>query len=199
LLGWIILGGLCFNKMVSEILIKIFVIVLGVLYFIIRSKYITHYKKFSYRLLIKWFIILVLAFFYCFGYFDKFYVNLHYIFRILGLIIVLLGYWLFFYAHKHLSINWSPVLEKRFTKSRYLVKTGPYKYLVHPIYSASMLSLIGFFLLSSNLILTGIPLVILIIFYSYKIPREEKELRRNFGKSFELYFRERKRFIPGIW
>jgi protein-S-isoprenylcysteine O-methyltransferase Ste14 len=117
----------------------------------------------------------------------------------MGLILVLLGFSLFFYAHSNLASNWSPIIEKKFTKSRYLVKTGPYKYLVHPIYAASILSLIGFFLLTANYVFVGIPLLILIAFYLVKIPREEQELKRNFGKAFENYLETRWRFVPGLW
>ena len=47
--------------------------------------------------------------------------------------------------------------------------------------------LIGFFILTSNWVLIGIPFVILILFYMSKIPREEKELIDNFGKEYLRY------------
>jgi len=50
-----------------------------------------------------------------------------------------------------------------------------------------MILLLGFFLLSANWLFATIPLIILIIFYSIKIPLEEKELERNFGKKYIEY------------
>ena len=179
--------------------IKISVLILLVIFFIIRKSFTLHYKTFTFRLSIKYIVTSILMILYFFGIFDLAIIDFAPSVQLLGVVLIFVGYCLFYFAHKNLSINWSPVIEKKFTKSRYLVKTGPYKYLIHPIYSASIITLFGFLLFTKNWLLIGIPLVILVLFYCYKIPKEEKELRRNFGKSFDVYFNERKRFIPLVW
>lgn len=179
--------------------IKISVLILLVIFFVIRKSFTLHYKTFTFRLSIKYIITSILMILYFFGIFDWAILDFGFVVQILGAVIIFGGYYLFYSAHKHLSINWSPIIEKKFSKSRYLVKTGPYRYLVHPIYSASIITLFGFLLFTLNWLLVGLPLILLILFYCYKIPKEEKELRRNFGKSFDIYFNKRKRFIPKIW
>jgi len=174
--------------MITEISIKILALALVLIFFLIRSRFVSHYKKFTPRTLIKYIIVLFLFYFYIAGYFDFAQLNFGVYFRLIaGIIIIFLGMWLLFWAHIHLGKNWSPIIEKKFSRSRKLIKSGPYKYLRHPIYSASFITLIGFFILTSNWILVGIPLVILILFYINKIPREEKELRDNFGKNYLNY------------
>ncbi|MFA5173671.1 MAG: isoprenylcysteine carboxylmethyltransferase family protein [Candidatus Pacearchaeota archaeon] len=180
-----------------EIYLKILVLVLVILFFVFRSRFLKHYKKFSSRTLVKYFIMLFLFYFYIFGYFDFAQLNLNIYFRLIaGIIIIFLGVSLLFWAHSHLNINWSPIIEKKFSKSRSLVKSGPYKYIRHPIYTASFIAVIGFFILSANWLLAGIPLVILILFYISKIPREENELIRNFGKKYKDYMKTTGGLLP---
>jgi protein-S-isoprenylcysteine O-methyltransferase Ste14 len=182
-----------------EILIKIIVLLLVIFFFIFRSRFLRHYKKFTPRTLIKYFIILFLFYFYIFGYLDFAQINFNIYFRlIVGVIIIILGMSLLFWAHSHLKINWSPIIEKKFSKSRSLVKSGPYKYIRHPIYTASFISLFGFFILTSNWLLTGIPLLIFISFYIHKIPMEEKELNNNFGKKYKEYTKTTGGLIPKL-
>ena len=181
-----------------ELLIKIVTLMLVITFFLIRSTFIKHYKKFTSRTLIKYVIFLVLFSFYFLGYFDFAKLNFNFYIQIIGVIIILAGFSLLFWAHKHLGINWSPIIEKRFSKSRGLVKLGPYKFIRHPIYSASFIALVGFFFLSANWILVGIPLLILLAFYSIKIPKEERELTENFGKKYIQYMKSTGGLLPKI-
>jgi protein-S-isoprenylcysteine O-methyltransferase Ste14 len=47
-------------------------------------------------------------------------------------------------------------------------------------------------------LLIGIPLLILITFYSIKIPKEERELKNNFGKKYLEYMKTTGGLIPKI-
>lgn len=185
--------------MESVLITKFAVLFLLIVFFIIRKSFTLHYKTFTLRLSIKYLVTCLLMFFYFLGVFDWAVFSFGFLIRFMGICLIFSGFSLFYFSHKHLANNWSPVIEKKFTKSRYLVKTGPYSYLVHPIYSASIITLLGFLLFTQNWLLVGIPLFLLILFYCYKIPKEERELRINFGKSFDVYLSKRKRFIPGIW
>lgn len=174
--------------MISELSVKLIVFALVIIFFLIRSRFIKHYKKFTPRTLIKYIILVVLFFFYFLGYFDFALLNLNIFLRIFGgLLVILIGFLFFIWAHKHLGENWSPIIEKKFSKSRKIITSGPYRYIRHPIYAASFITLIGFFMLSANWLLVGIPLIILILFYASKIPREEGELIANFGKKYLDY------------
>ena len=182
-----------------ELIIKIVVLVLIILFLVIRNRFTKHYTKFTYKYFGKYIIIGFLMFFYLGGYFDNFVFNFNLILRILlGAIFLVFGFSLFFWAHYHLNENWSPIIEKKFTKSRSLIKTGPYKYIRHPIYTASFIVLIGFFVFTANWMLAGIPLVILGLFYISKIRREEKELIRNFGKEYQNYMKHTGGLLPKI-
>lgn len=183
----------------EEILIKIIASLLVAFFFVFRSRFTKHYKMFTYNTLIKWFILAALAIFYLSGSFDGFALNFSFYIRILtGIPIILLGFSLLFWAHFNLRNNWSPIIEKKFTKSRKLITTGPYRYLRHPIYSASFISLIGFFILTANWLLAAIPFFILLFFYIYKIPREEKELLDNFGAKYKRYMKRTGGLFPKI-
>jgi protein-S-isoprenylcysteine O-methyltransferase Ste14 len=179
-----------------ELSIKILALCLVLLFFLIRSRFVSHYKKFTPRTLVKYVLVLFLFYFYIAGYFDFAQLDFGIYFRLVwGLAIIFLGMWLLFWAHIHLGKNWSPVIEKKFSKVRKLIMSGPYKYIRHPIYSASFIILIGFFVLTANWALTGVPFIILILFYMSKIPREEKELINNFGKNYFNY----KKKIGGLF
>jgi protein-S-isoprenylcysteine O-methyltransferase Ste14 len=182
-----------------EIQIKILVILLLVVFFVARSKFTKHHKQFKPRFLIKYVIFVLLAIFYLSPIADVFIIAINFKIRLLvGLPIIFLGMALFFWAHEHLLTNWSPVIEKKFAKSRYLVKTGPYKYVLHPIYSASIICIMGFFILTANWLIMLIPTIILLLFYFIKVPKEEDELIRNFGKDYKEFMKTRGRFIPRI-
>lgn len=181
------------------LLIKILALLLVIAFFLIRSRFVRHYKKFTPRTWIKHIIFVALFYPYLTGYFDFAQLGLNIYFRLIGGgIIVVLGFSLLFWAHIHLGKNWSPIIEKKFSKSRKLVESGPYKYIRHPIYTASFITLIGFFILTANWILTGIPLIILILFYASKISREEKELTDNFGKKYLEYMKRTGGLFPKL-
>lgn len=181
-----------------EFLIKMIVVVLVVLFLFVRSRFTTHYK-FTPRLMIKNVIVLILFVLYLGNLFDFAKLNINLYVRIfLGFFIISLGMALFFWAHTELGKNWSPIIEKKFPKSKKLVKTGPYRYVRHPIYTASFVTILGFLILSANWLLIGIPLLILIAFYIYKIPKEEKSLIDNFGQGYKDYMKKTGRLLPKL-
>jgi len=182
-----------------ELIIKILTLVFIVVFFLTRACFVGYNKKHTFRRSIKYIIALILFFFYFKGYFDFAILQFDlYLRLILGILVILLGMSLFFWAHYYLGKNWSPILEKKFSKSKKLIKSGPYYYLRHPIYTASFITLLGFFILTANWMLTGIPLIVLVLFYMYKMPREEKELINNFGKEYLKYKKNTGGLIPKI-
>ena len=77
----------------------------------------------------------------------------------------------------------------------YLITTGVFSIVRHPIYLALILFYLGFILLSLSLL--SIPVWILIIVFYYTISRyEEKLLVKAFGSAYGEYMRKVPMFLP---
>lgn len=182
-----------------ESIIKILVAFLLILFFLFRYLFLRYYKKFSYKFLIKYLVIIFLLIIYFSRIVDFAIIPLNpYLRMVLGLIIVLSGYSLFFISHQHLGKNWSAILNNNVSKTSKLIKTGPYKYIRHPMYSASFISVIGFGILTSNWLIFLISFLILLIFYIYKISKEERFLKQLFKKDYLDYKKMTGGFFPKL-
>lgn len=80
-----------------------------------------------------------------------------------------------------------------------IIQTGPYKYIRHPAYSGSILSLLGIAGAFRSLIGIVGTLTIIAVIYGYRIKIEEKVLESNFKTSYQEYKEHTKRIIPYIW
>ena len=103
-----------------------------------------------------------------------------------------LGVW----ARRHLGRNWSGAITV--ADDHRLVRSGPYRMLRHPIYSA----MIGMFVGSALAIgewhsLVGF--VLITIAYARKIPLEEQSLRATFGPAYDEYRRASWALIPWMF
>lgn len=112
--------------------------------------------------------------------------------------VVLFGVLLVFriWSHVVLDRSYSPVLEIK--DDHRLVKTGPYKYIRHPIYTGTILSIMCIPMFTSSLSgfllsLLGIPLII------YRINNEEKMLVEEYGDEYREYQKETWRLFPYIY
>ena len=104
-------------------------------------------------------------------------------------------------------LRWSSiaVLGRYFTRSvslapgQTVVERGPYRYIRHPSYSGSLLSLLGFGLVMGNW--AGLIAVMAISGAAilYRVTIEEKALREGLGQAYDDYMRRTKRFIPFIF
>jgi|GEM_PF-5830094 len=71
-------------------------------------------------------------------------------------------------------------------KANYLVQTGVYSKLRHPVYYFSILAVVGIAIyVWSPLML--LPVVLLILLEAYRINKEEKVLADKFGKAYDEY------------
>lgn len=182
-----------------EFLIKILVVILLVLFFIIRNKFVRYYRKFSYRFIVKYIIIFLLLMFYFSNLIDFSIIKVDIYSRLFfGLFLIIFGYILFFLSHHELGRNWSSLIDKKISKNDRLIKTGPYKFIRHPFYTASIISLVGFGILTANLVIFLLSLIIILFFYIYKIPKEEKFLIDKFGKKYLEYMKTTGGFFPKI-
>jgi protein-S-isoprenylcysteine O-methyltransferase Ste14 len=103
-----------------------------------------------------------------------------------------LGVW----ARLHLGRNWSGAITV--AEEHQLVRSGPYRTIRHPIYTA----MIGMFVGSAIAIgewhsVLGVALIV--IAYARKIPLEEQSLRGAFGNAYDEYRRSSWALIPGVY
>jgi protein-S-isoprenylcysteine O-methyltransferase Ste14 len=100
------------------------------------------------------------------------------------------------WARRHLGRNWSGAITV--AEEHQLIRSGPYRVLRHPIYSA----MIGMFVGSAVAIgewhsLIGLALIM--IAYARKIPLEEQSLRTVFGPEYDEYSNASWALVPWIF
>jgi protein-S-isoprenylcysteine O-methyltransferase Ste14 len=102
---------------------------------------------------------------------------------------MLLAIW----ARRHLGRNWSATV--RIAEDHQLVRSGPYRLLRHPIYTAMLGMFLGTATASSQYhALLG--LAMLVAAYLRKTRLEEKILYQTFGSQYNAYQRETWALVP---
>lgn len=113
-----------------------------------------------------------------------------------GLLITGAGLAFAVWARVHLGKNWSgiPTIHTEHT----LTRTGPYRYVRHPIYSGITLGLLGTAIGTGyGLVFTCVPLIF--VLFVMKSRMEEKFLEEEFGGDYIRYRREVKALIPYVF
>lgn len=96
------------------------------------------------------------------------------------------------------------LLSKEFTLSvcvgsnQKIMKKGFYKYIRHPAYLGSIISIIGITISFRNIFNIFFSIVVLTIIYGYRIKVEEEALIKNLGEEYIKYKYETKTIIPKI-
>jgi protein-S-isoprenylcysteine O-methyltransferase Ste14 len=117
------------------------------------------------------------------------------IFLGLGLAIQASATMLAIWARRHLGSNWSAEISAKVDHR--LIRSGPYRLLRHPIYTAVFGINIGIAIASGEWhALAGI--IVLSLSYWRKIHLEERNLRAVFGIEYEAYRRESWALIPWV-
>lgn len=112
-------------------------------------------------------------------------------FIIIGIMLVLLGAWLW------LSSNFKAKIDTCI-KENHLVTSGVYSMVRNPIYSAFFLVCIGAFFIEANIILFVLPVGYYAYMTVFLIKTEEKWLRKLYGQEYEEYCKSVNRCIPWI-
>jgi protein-S-isoprenylcysteine O-methyltransferase Ste14 len=100
------------------------------------------------------------------------------------------------WARRHLGRNWAA--EVRIGEGHELVRTGPYRWLRHPIYTAMLGMFVGTAIASSQYhALAGVGL--LFVAYIRKTRLEEDILTRTFPADYEAYRRHTWRLVPPVF
>lgn len=100
--------------------------------------------------------------------------------RWLGGLLLAVGTTLLGFSHHHLGKNFHSLVV---SKNQVLVETGPYRWIRHPIYTAYLMNYLGGGLLSSNLILTLVPVTMYGILVALRVGKEEAVMRETFGQT----------------
>jgi protein-S-isoprenylcysteine O-methyltransferase Ste14 len=97
------------------------------------------------------------------------------------------------WARVHLGRNWAA--EVRIAEGHELVKSGPYRWLRHPIYTA-MLGMFVATAIATGQLHSVIATVLMAVVYQRKIRLEENILRETFGPQFDDYRRDTWALVP---
>jgi len=79
-----------------------------------------------------------------------------------------------------------------------VIRTGPYRLIRHPSYTAAMMMYIGIGLALGNWFSFALCTIGSIAAYSYRVAIEERVLLDTIGEPYRVYMKEAKRFIPYI-
>lgn len=112
-------------------------------------------------------------------------------FLIAGTLLILFGIFLWVQAVIVEKIN-KKVKEKK------LITSGVYSIVRNPVYSAFIFIFTGSLLLTANYILLILPFIFWVLLTILMKNTEEKWLKNEFGKEYEIYLKEVNRVIPWI-
>ena len=128
---------------------------------------------------------------------DAFAMNIPNVVRLVGIITAVFSIWFFWWVHKVLGMNWSPILEIR--KGHQLIKKGPYKHIRHPMYTQIWIWSISQLLIISNWVAGVAGIVLWAIMYTMRVIKEEQMLIEEFGEEYEQYMGETGRILPKLF
>jgi protein-S-isoprenylcysteine O-methyltransferase Ste14 len=116
-------------------------------------------------------------------------------YALLGIAMVVTGLGLSVWARWHLGTNWSGDVTLK--ENHALIRTGPYGYVRHPIYSGILLALLG------TAVAIGewrglLALALAFLAFAYKSSIEERRMRETFPE-YDGYRRETAALIPLIF
>jgi len=82
-------------------------------------------------------------------------------------------------------------------RPNYVVDSGPFHYIRHPLYLAALLGYIGT-AISSFSLFSFVLLIPIIIFYNYIAGYEEKLLEAKFGEPYRAYEKRTGKWLPRL-
>jgi protein-S-isoprenylcysteine O-methyltransferase Ste14 len=112
---------------------------------------------------------------------------------IAGLVLLAAGFVLRWYAIWVLGRSFTVVVATR--PDQQVVEAGPYRWVRHPSYTGSLLTIAGVLLCLVN-VASLFALIIPLAGYAYRIRVEEDALVRSLGEPYRAYMRRTRRLIP---
>ena len=115
----------------------------------------------------------------------------------IGVIVMLLGVALRWYAIWTLGDYFT----RKVTVSadQEVVQNGPYRYIRHPAYSGTFLTMLGLGLVMTNWASLVVLLVCVFAGHIYRVRVEEKALMQQIGRPYVAYMHRTRRFIPLVF
>ena len=114
---------------------------------------------------------------------------------VLGVVVTAAGLLFAIWARAYLGTNWSGTVTVKV--GHQLIRTGPYRWVRHPIYSGMILALIGTAINQGQL--RGVVAVVLLwIGFTMKSRVEERFMTNTFGAEYEEYSRSTGAIVPWL-
>jgi protein-S-isoprenylcysteine O-methyltransferase Ste14 len=113
-----------------------------------------------------------------------------------GLVVEAMGLFVAIWARRHLGRNWSGEITIKVEHE--LIRSGPYRWLRHPIYTGLLAMYLGVALVTGEW-LAIVGLAIVVFAYWRKIRLEEANLKVAFGAGYDAYRRETWALVPGLF
>jgi protein-S-isoprenylcysteine O-methyltransferase Ste14 len=114
--------------------------------------------------------------------------------RWVGFAMLVSGIGLLWSSHHHLGKSFHSLVVQKTNQE--FVKTGPYHYVRHPIYTAYVLNYVGGGLLAASWVLTFLPALLFMLMISLRIGEEEIAMEDQFGQCYLEYMNKTPRFLP---
>lgn len=114
--------------------------------------------------------------------------------RWIGVVLALVGFGLLQWAQMTLGRNWSDT--PQFMEGQQLVKSGPYAWVRHPIYTAFLLILSSILFISTNWLVGGLWVVMTVLAVWARVQVEEGLMMSQFGARYEQYCQQTGRLFP---
>jgi protein-S-isoprenylcysteine O-methyltransferase Ste14 len=114
--------------------------------------------------------------------------------RWVGLALIVLGVAFALWAIATLGRHYD--LELEIHRDHELVRSGPYRFVRHPIYSGLGMHFVGACLATGNLVLCAGTLLVTFPALYLRAKTEERLLRERFGEKYEAYAREVGMLVP---
>jgi protein-S-isoprenylcysteine O-methyltransferase Ste14 len=115
--------------------------------------------------------------------------------RLIGTIVCVFGLFVTIWARRTLAGNWSS--EVALKKGHELVKTGPYHFTRHPIYTGLLLMCLGTALVVGQFS-SWLGFLLLCIGFWLKLKQEETLMLHHFPDTYPAYQKETKALIPFV-
>lgn len=114
----------------------------------------------------------------------------------LGVLMIFLGSLLRRYCWRTLGEYFTGDVRAR--PDQPVIRSGPYRLIRHPSYTAAMMMFIGIGLALGSWLSFALLTVATIATYSYRVAVEERVLLDTIGEPYSTYIKECKRFIPHV-
>lgn len=117
--------------------------------------------------------------------------------RVAASLLMFLNIVFFWWIHRSLGENWSPVLEIR--KEQSLITSGPYKYIRHPMYTCFFIHAITLVFVSANWVVGLMGLLSFGFIYPFRVRTEERMMLDTFGEQYFDYMKRTGRLFPKLF